>query len=124
MTKKYRQVYDISRVNELYEEGYRLHTVATETFQEDNTARMITRPFYLMSLQEPNKYENIDKYKSFQITREEQTLPEGWQILHHTSKELIGVTKHEGDKLRNALRDWLACDGELDSVISIVEDYC
>jgi len=124
MTKKYIHVYDMKRVNELYAEGYSHKETVVEIESDDATGRIVSKVSYVVSLQEPNKYENIDKYKSFQITREEQTLPEGWQILHHTSKELIGVTKHEGDKLRNALRDWLACDGELDSVISIVEDYC
>ena len=117
--KKYRQVDNIPRVNELYEEGYRVHSVTPQISEYGHTNGHI----YLMSLQEPNKYDNIDKYKSFQITREEQTLPEGWTILHHTSKELIGVTKHGEDTIRKELSEWLANDGELDSILSIVEDY-
>jgi len=63
-----------------------------ETFKDANT-------FYAtLGLRESSKYDDIDKYRSFPITGEEQTLPDGWLIIHHTSKELIGVTKHDGDR--------------------------
>ena len=48
-----------------------------------------------MSLREDNKYDNIEKYKKLEITYEEQTIPAGWQVIHHTSKELIVVKKYE-----------------------------
>ena len=47
-----------------------------------------------MGLRVEGKYDDIEKYRLFPITQQEQTLPDGWQIIHHTSKELVGVTKN------------------------------
>lgn len=120
---KYIQVYDMERVNELYKDGYRLHTVAVETYQEDRTARTVSKPVYMMSLQEPSKYLGVRWVMRMNLTHEKQEIPDGWKIIHHTAKEMVLVEKGE-DPLYKELREWIASDGELDSVISIVEDYC
>ena len=93
MEKKYQTVYDIDEANKLVELGYKLHTFFAAPVEHD-----MVQECYVMSLQDQSKYDDIDKYRSFPITGEEQTLPEGWTIIHHTSKELIGVTKHDGNR--------------------------
>lgn len=102
---KYIKVTSLKEANALSED-YTLREAIVYTYADDFSGRIKTDVEYLMSLREENKYDNIEKYRSFLITGEEQTLPEGWQIIHHTSKELIGVTKQRQPKfsvIREAL---------------------
>jgi len=121
---KYIKVASLEKANELSEE-YSLRTPIVYTYQrmvEGVVGGVQTDVEYLMSLREESKYDNIEKHKKVQITFDEQPIPEGWEVIHHTSKELILVKRGE-DALRQELRDWLDKDGELDSIISIIEDH-
>ena len=91
---KYVRTYSIEGCNKRYEEGYRVHSVITTLRQEDVSGRFMTDISYLMSFQEQNKYDDIDKFKKLIITEQEQTVPQGWRVIHHTSKELIAVKDH------------------------------
>ena len=123
MSKKYIEVFNILRVNELEEKGYRLHTKLPRLYVDDASGRIMTDYVYTMSLQEPSKYDDMVAFKKMPITYEEQPIPVGWKAIHHTAKEI--VLKKTGEaSLVQELKDWLDKDGELDSVISIVEDYC
>jgi len=87
----------VSDANEYHleytEKGYRLHTQNAVSYTVDGVPyREIILTY---SLQEDSKYDDIEKYMKVNITDEEQTIPEGWQVIHHTSKELILVKKHE-----------------------------
>jgi len=94
---KYIKVSSLKDANEL-SDLYTLREAIVYTYTPDNSpGYTVTDVEYLMSLREDSKYDNIEKYRSFPITGEEQTLPDGWIIIHHTSKELIGVTKKQGD---------------------------
>ena len=121
--KKYILVTDMLRVNELYQDGYRCHTHTVHTYHDDMSGRIMSKDQFLMSLQEPSKYDDMTAFKKMPITFEEQPVPQGWKGIHHTSKEMI-LKKAGEDEFYKAMREWLAGDGELDSVISIVEDYC
>lgn len=91
---KYIRVFDLEKANLKYEEGYKIHSpIVTEYRIGDGNPQ--TQISYLMGLSEPSKYDDIEKYRRFPITEQEQTLPKGWCVLHHTSKELIGVKKTE-----------------------------
>ena len=83
--------------NEFHEEyvsnGYRLHTQNVVSNTVDGVPYKEIILTY--SLQEDSKYDDIEKYMKVNITDEEQTIPEGWSVIHHTSKELILVKKHE-----------------------------
>lgn len=54
---------------------------------------------YLMSLREETKYDNVEKFKKVEITTEEQEVPPGWGMIHHTSKEVVLVYKGKQPKL-------------------------
>jgi len=56
---------------------------------------------YLLSRRETGKYDDIERFKRVPISEEEQTVPEGWGVLHHTSKELILVKRG-----RESQREW------------------
>jgi len=86
---KYKTTGKLSVVNELYEKGYRLHTVLPVISEYGNTWGYQ----YILSLSEPSKYDDVTKFKKINITFEEQEVPEGWEIIHHTSKEMILVKK-------------------------------
>jgi len=86
---KYREVFDMLRVNELVEEGYKLHTVTPRTYSDDASNKIKTDCVYMMSLQEPSKYDDMLAFKKIPITVEETPVPEGWKAIHHTSKEMI-----------------------------------
>jgi len=92
---KYIKVTSLKDANEK-SELYSLREPIVYTYQrmiEGVVGGIQTDVEYLMSLREEGKYDNIEKYKRFPITDEEQTLPEGWTVIHHTSKELVGVKK-------------------------------
>jgi len=86
---KYREVFDMKRVNALYLEGYSHKETIVETYSDDKTGRIVTKKSYMMSLQEPSKYDDMLAFKKMPITFEEQPVPEGWKGIHHTSKEMI-----------------------------------
>jgi len=92
---KYIRVFNLEKANEKYDEGYRVHTPIVTITQEDVSARVVSDISYLMSLSEPTKYDDIEKYKKLPITEQEGTVPENWRVIHHTSKELIVVKDHE-----------------------------
>lgn len=83
---KYIGVNDIQLANALVENGYKLHSAVPRSDRDGN--QWIT---YIMSLSDPSKYDDIDRFKKIPIESEEQTIPEGWRVIHHTSKELIIV---------------------------------
>ncbi len=87
--KKYVQVYEVTRVNELSDDGYRLHTMTVEHSFKDGSTQLTAKPVYMMSLQDPSKYDDMLAFKKMPITFEEQAVPEGWKAIHHTSKEMI-----------------------------------
>ncbi len=87
--KKYILVDNIPRVNELYAEGYRVHTAMIEHYNPDHATKLMARPMYLMSYQEPSKYDDMLAFKKIPITVEEQPIPEGWKAIHHTAKEMV-----------------------------------
>lgn len=88
---KYVKVTTIYAANEIADE-YSLRTPIVYT-HTDEKGQVNTDVEYLMSLREPNKYDDIEKYMRIPITSEEQTLPEGWEVIHHTSKELVIVKR-------------------------------
>ena len=94
---KYIKVTTLQRANELSDD-YTLRETVIYSYSDDMSGRIKTDVEYLLSLREESKYDDIEKYRSFPITGEEQTLPEGWQVIHHTSKELIAITKKVNDK--------------------------
>lgn len=96
---KYIKVKSLKEVNENAELYSLREPIVYQYSIDGGNGAFSTDVEYLMSLREENKYDNIDKYRSFPITSEEQTMPDGWQVLHHTSKELIGVTKKQQPKL-------------------------
>ena len=59
MSKKYIEVYDMLRVNELDELGYKLHSVTPRTYADDATGRIKTDHAYMMSLSSEKAYDNI-----------------------------------------------------------------
>ena len=83
---KYIIVDRIDLANDLVEKGYKLHTAIHR-----GSADGVIWISYIMSLSEPSKYDDIEKYMKIPIEYEEQVIPEGWRVLHHTSKELIIV---------------------------------
>ena len=123
MSNKYILTDNIPRVNELYQLGYRVHTVTVHTYREDMTGSIVSTDMYLMSLQEPSKYDDMVAFKKMPITYEEQPIPVGWKAIHHTAKEIVLKKTCEATLIQE-LKDWFDKDGELDSIISIVEDYC
>ena len=88
---KYAVTESVYDANELYDVGYRLHTVIPLSSEDGCTWGM----YYIMSLREPTKYDNIDLFKKIEITYDEKKVPDGWRTIHHTSKELIVVKDHE-----------------------------
>lgn len=49
----------------------------------------------VLSQRSDGKYDDIKAFKSIPITSEEQVMPEGWEVIHHTSKEFIVVNRSE-----------------------------
>jgi len=91
---KYIRVFDIEQANKHYrEEGYTIKEPLITIRQEDMSGRIVTDISYLMSLQEPSKYDDVTMFKKLSITFDETQVPEGWTIIHHTSKEMILVKK-------------------------------
>jgi len=123
---KYIKVTTLQRANELSDD-YTLRETVIYSYSDDMSGRIKTDVEYLLSLREESKYDDIEKYRSFPITGEEQTLPEGWQVIHHTSKELIGVTKQKQPRLSvireaivnaySVVENWDVKDGNLSNNI-------
>ena len=90
---KYVRTHSIEACNKRYrEEGYKVHSVIVNHDQigDQNPRSNIS---YLMSLQEPSKYDDVAIFKKLPITFDETLVPDGWKIIHHTSKEMILVKK-------------------------------
>ena len=86
---KYREVFDMKRVNELHALGYSHKETIVETYSDDKSGHIVTKKSYMMSLQEPSKYDDMLAFKKIPITFEETPVPMGWKAIHHTSKEMI-----------------------------------
>jgi len=95
---KYVKVSNLVEANKLVEEGYSLRCPIVYTYHSSTTGRIETDVEYLMSLREDGKYDNVEKFRKVPITAEEQGVPDGWEIIHHTSKEMILVKRREEAK--------------------------
>ena len=126
MVDEYRQVYDMKRVNELQAEGYTHKETIVETYSDDATGRIVSKVSYMMTLKDPG-YGDVVEVRDAPQDEANQLLAlnDGWVIASTSvSSKFYRMVKRGEDPLRNALKAWIASDGELDSVISIVEDYC
>ena len=84
-----------TQIDDAVTDGYRVHTFTSQYEESECQGIGYTRYIALMSLSEPTKYDDIEKYKKLPITEQEGTIPRGWKVIHHTSKEFIIVKKHE-----------------------------
>lgn len=121
--KKYLILYSITEVNEAVEQGYRLHTV----FQQPPVPTRGLSATFIMSLQEPSKYDNVEKFMKVPITTYEQDVPDGWTIIHHTAKEMVLIEKGDSE-LVTALKEWYYNqdnnpEENVQGALGIVEDY-
>ena len=91
----------LQKANELSEE-YSLRTPIVYTYQRmvDGVVGGIqTDVEYLMGLREESKYDNVERFVKVPILEEEQEVPYGWSMIHHTSKEVVLVKKGNQPKL-------------------------
>lgn len=49
----------------------------------------------VLSQRSEGKYDDITSFKKAPILEQEQAVPEDWEIIHHTSKEMILVKRSE-----------------------------
>ena len=94
---KYIRTHSIEACNNRHADGYKVHSVIVTHDQigDQNPRSNIS---YLMSLQESGKYDDVTLFKKLPITFDETPVPDGWKIIHHTSKEMILVKKHVEDE--------------------------
>ena len=106
---KYREVFDMKRVNELYDLGYSLKETVTETYTNENGS-IVTKKSLIMSLQEPSKYDDIGAFKKTPITDEWTPIEPGVRVIHNTSKEMILVKDRNPEEWIhvNDIPDWCA----------------
>ena len=94
--KKYVTVDNMLRVNELYEQGYKVHTHTVHTYHDDMSGRVMSKDQFLMSLQEPSKYDDMTAFKKMPILFEEQPVPKGWKAIRFPSSRLANNHPHAG----------------------------
>jgi len=126
MTKKAKLVDNLIRVNELIEEGYECLTMNVHTYHDDVAGGVTSVNQYLMILKDKGYSDVVEVRDAPQDDANKLlALNDGWVISSTSvSSKFYRMVKRGEDPLRNALKEWIASDGELDSVISIVEDYC
>jgi len=89
------------------EKKYLVRTAST-TQDLDNAINEVADEYYLahliekqdilvavLSQRSEGKYDDITSFKKAPILEQEQTVPDGWEIIHHTSKEMILVKRNE-----------------------------
>ena len=89
------------------EKKYLVRTAST-TQDLDNAINEVADEYYLahliekqdilvavLSQRSEGKYDDITSFKKAPILEQEQTVPDGWDIIHHTSKEMILVKRNE-----------------------------
>ena len=92
--EKYLWVESLQEANELAEE-YSIKDVVVQHYTYPGNGAITSEVSFIMSRREAGKYDDIEKYRKVPITEEEQTVPEGWEVIHHTSKELILVKRRK-----------------------------
>ena len=86
--KKYKVVYEITRVNELQEEyGYKLHTAFTENIDGLCSTK------YIMSLSSEKAYDNISNLIDIPPNQVDEYLAKGWIVADSWSKLIRMVKK-------------------------------
>lgn len=98
---KYIKVKSLKEAND-NAELYSLREPIVYTYQREINGKVggiQTDVEYLMSLREESKYDNAEKFKKVDITYEEQDVPSGWEMIHHTSKEVILLKKGKQPRL-------------------------
>ena len=93
MSKKYVEVYDMLRVNELVELGYKLHSVTPRTYADDASGRIKTDHAYMMSLSAEKAYENISNLIDIAPYEVDGYLAQGWIVADSWSKVVRMVKK-------------------------------
>ena len=89
------------------EKKYLVRTAST-TQDLDNAINEVADEYYLahliekqdilvavLSQRSEGKYDDITSFKKAPILEQEQPVPDGWDIIHHTSKEMILVKRNE-----------------------------
>ena len=98
MSKKYVLVDNIPRVNELVEEGYKVHSVTVHTYREDMSGSIVSKDQYLMSLSSEKAYDNITNLVDIPPNQVDEYLEDGWIVADSWSKVVRMVKKAEPDE--------------------------
>jgi len=91
---KYRMVFTLDRVNELYEEGYKVHTHTVHVYHDDISGRVMSKDQFLMSRSSEKAYDNITNLKDVEPQYADEYLAKGWIIADSWSK-LVRVVKKQ-----------------------------
>ena len=123
---KYIKVTTLQRANELSDD-YTLRETVIYSYSDDMSGRIKTDVEYLLSLREESKYDNVEAFKRMPITDDWTDVPEGVEIIHHTSKEMIVTKKGKHPRLSvireaivnaySAVENWDVKDGNLSNNI-------
>ena len=92
---KYVLVFDMIRVNELYNEGYKCHTHTVHTYHDDLSGRVMSKDQYLMSLSSEKAYDNITNLADITPGQVDEYLADGWVVADSWSKVVRMVKKVE-----------------------------
>lgn len=90
---KYIKVTSLQKANEMSEEYSLREPIVYQHTKDGAPGHIFTDVEYLMSLREDAKYENVEAFKRMPITDDWTLVPDGVQIIHHTSKEMIVTRK-------------------------------
>ena len=91
--KKYIEVFDMLRVNELVDLGYKLHSVTPRTYSDDMSNKIKTDCIYMMSLSSEKAYDNIEGLKDIHPDEATRYLDKGWIVADSWSKVIRMVKK-------------------------------
>ena len=94
MTKKYILVDNLPRVNELVDEGYKVHTMTVHTYHDDVAGGVMSINQYLMSLFSEKAYDNISNLKDVSPDDAYEYLSNGWIVADAYSKFVRMVKKN------------------------------
>ena len=112
--KKYILVHSKQDANEWEQKNYRVHTFTVAPVENG-----MIQEYYLMSLKEESKYDDVEAFRSVPITPNWQQVPEGIRIIHHTSKEVIQVMVSD----KPSKLDTQRIKQELDEAFNVVENW-
>ena len=83
------------RVNELVEEGYKVHTHTVHTYHDDTAGRIMSKDQYLMSLSSAKVYEDISNLQDVTPDQVDVLLKQGWIVADAYSKSVRMVKKND-----------------------------